>query len=276
MKTEKSDLGLMDKNGNWVLAPIYYEIRKPELGDDRDYYRLFPYEQEQNSDDHQYVIASSGATSVIDYQGRPLMMPFTRKIGRNYVEIQSFHNNHAKVKVNDKLGIIDKTGQFVIPPEYDRLTPFGELIAGQKDKRWFVMNDKGKTIAAPINQPIFQRDLGWFEDGLAPVFYNQKCGYLNRNGQFAIEPRYVLGTVFHNGIARVWDGNLWHYINTKGEFISPGVSASAPMQNGEAEVNVPGPLYFVNAGRRVAGVRLRIGGYLHRLERLPSQISYWD
>ncbi|MEM6551254.1 MAG: WG repeat-containing protein [Planctomycetota bacterium] len=95
------------------------------------------------------------------------------------------------VRVGDKWGFIDPQGNTVIPPAYD--------FAGD------------------------------FRHGLGLVEFDGKAGYLNRDGSFAISPRFALQDAgdtaarsFWNGLAaaRSPDGK-WGFIDTQGQWVIP-------------------------------------------------------
>ncbi|MCO6147301.1 WG repeat-containing protein [Flavobacterium sp. NRK1] len=66
----------------------------------------------------------------------------------------SFAQEMSLVKQNGKLGYIDKTGQFVIKPVYDKARSFSEGLAAVKDqKKWGFLDTKGQLLG---NQ--------WFEN----------------------------------------------------------------------------------------------------------------
>jgi hypothetical protein len=63
-----------------------------------------------------------------------------------------FSETLARIKIGDKWGYIDKTGKFVINPQFD-----------------------------------FARD---FSEGLAAVKIGGKCGYINKTGKIVIKPQF--------------------------------------------------------------------------------------
>lgn len=64
------------------------------------------------------------------------------------------------------------------------------------------------------------QDASPFSEGLAAVKINGKYGYLNQEGEVAIEPRFEQTTGFSDGLAGVtMDGEKWGYINEAGEMV---------------------------------------------------------
>ncbi len=69
-------------------------------------------------------------------------------IKAQYQETANFDGGTAKVKMNDKWGMIDKTGKVVIPIEYEFLNPEGNVIIMQKEKggKMGFINKEGKEV----------------------------------------------------------------------------------------------------------------------------------
>jgi len=59
---------------------------------------------------------------------------------KDYDEVNGFHEGFATVKIKDKYGKIDQSGNIVVPIEYDWMTAVSEGLAlAQKDGKWFVI-----------------------------------------------------------------------------------------------------------------------------------------
>lgn len=84
-------------------------------------------------------------------------------------------SEYAAVKVGNKWGFIDKEGKMVIEPKYDEAKSFNI--------------------------------------GLAPVMLDGKWGFINQSEKLCIENTFEgAGSFNSNGIATVFDGELWNYI----------------------------------------------------------------
>lgn len=58
-----------------------------------------------------------------------------------------------------------------------------------------------------------------FSNGLIPVKYGDKWGYINYEGKYEINPQFDTARYFINGIALVRNGKEYGYINTDGKYI---------------------------------------------------------
>ena len=70
----------------------------------------------------------------------------------------------------NRTGVIDKDGDFVIPPDFFHIGPFSE----------------GSAPACPENQ---------------------HCGFVDHSGAFVIPPRFASARSFSEGVALVWSRN---------------------------------------------------------------------
>ncbi len=150
---------------------------------------------------------------------------------------------------NEKIGFLDKTFKFVIPPQFDYMGHFSEGYASMvlngksvvidvngdivqslrwecgsfrdgltwfcvDDKKYGVINLKGEIVV----EPKFD-SMPSFSEGLAAVFYKKKCGFINNQGQWVIDPQYNGAYNFDGGLAEVKIGDNYGYIDYGGDFV---------------------------------------------------------
>jgi serine/threonine protein kinase len=101
-----------------------------------------------------------------------------------------FFEDLAAVVVDQELGYIDRTGEFVISPQFD----FNPVI-------------------------LFQEKAYQFSQGLAPIAIAYKWGYINPSGKFAIKPQFDRADSFSDGLARVEIKNRYGYIDRAGSVV---------------------------------------------------------
>jgi hypothetical protein len=97
-------------------------------------------------------------------------------------------------------GFIDETGQTIIPFTYQDATPFSDGAAAvKKDSAWIFIDRSG--------QKIFQqsfKNISAFRSGLAAVTANDSTyGYINKSGNWAIEPTFEFAEPFEGDTAIV-------------------------------------------------------------------------
>src|SRR5262249_37536648 len=152
-----------------------------------------------------------------------------------------FSEGLAAVKVNGKWGYIDKSGKYVISPQFSRARSFHEGLAfvGWGDKYGYIDTSGTKVIECGNKCARAYFD---FSDGLAVVVYTNgkvedadlssifsdkirdfKRGYIDRSGRVVIPPTYNIARAFFKGVARV---NGDQYIDKTGRAL-----ASTDVQN---------------------------------------------
>lgn len=126
------------------------------------------------------------------------------------------------------LGFIDKTGAWVIPPQFDNYfytgvsstyQLFGEtgLAMVAKDDRYGAIDKTGKTII-----PFQYEELWPVSEGMIPFMQNGKYGYLNAGDySVAIAPQYEIASGFRGGLAVVYNGTSAYIIDKTGTAV-PG------------------------------------------------------
>jgi hypothetical protein len=96
---------------------------------------------------------------------------------------------------------MDRKGHVVIAPTFADERDFFHGLAGVElpDEKWGFIDEKGKfAIPARFDEV---RD---FIDDLAPVRVGRKWGYIDTAGRMAIEPRFQTAGEFHEGLARIY------------------------------------------------------------------------
>ena len=161
----------------------------------------------------------------------------------------SFSEGLASVKINNKWGYIDSTGNFVIEPQYETVGKFSDGIAKVmvngvwayidkagnyiSDIRYINCTDFNNGLAAVLTHnnadwqfinksgeiafPLKFQYASQFSDGLALVMKDDLFGYIDVNGEMAIKNNLLYGEDFYRGAAVVYDDWGMHYMNKKGE-----------------------------------------------------------
>jgi WG containing repeat len=183
-------------------------------------------------------------------------------------------NAHAQGEASDKLfpvvmggkwGYIDRSGKLVIKPQFDGAHPFYDGIAKvmtgtrfEKEK-WSYINTSGK----PIFKDLSVNRLENFSEGLGAVcLYKQDeigylCGYMDKSGSWAIEPKFYSSMSFQDGLARTAardrnskTGTRQVYIDKTGNEVIELSTIPTQNSNGFSEglarfaISVPGKEYL--------------------------------
>ncbi|KAA3636438.1 MAG: hypothetical protein DWQ02_08270 [Bacteroidetes bacterium] len=140
-----------------------------------------------------------------------------------------FHEGLARVKVNSKFGLIDKQGNYVLPPEFRDVANISEgVIFAAKNAEEFAFYDSDGNQVIPetegYSNPHCYSCGRVFKGGLYRVREKEGdylFGYINKNGEVVIEPRFNAAFDFINGITLVKEGEMFGYIDTTGAYVIP-------------------------------------------------------
>jgi hypothetical protein len=113
-------------------------------------------------------------------------------------------------------GFVNKSGETVINPQFERAQPFSEGLAGVRTGgRWGFIGENGKFSINPQFDAVKN-----FVEGMAPVQLGRRWGFINPAGKFVINPQFDEAACFTNGLARVKLGAQFGYINASGVFVN--------------------------------------------------------
>lgn len=179
-----------------------------------------------------------GRTVSIDWQGN--VWPLRLTVG----DALAPESNGGKV------GFLDASGQWRVPPRYDEALPFSEGLAAVKENgKWGFIDANGKEVLpARFDQAYYFRQgvavvtvvdgkqlidksgrilarglemTGPPSEGLIAVVNNQKWGYLNLDGSPAILPQFDSAGEFSEDLAVVRREGKAGYIDQTGKVIIP-------------------------------------------------------
>ena len=134
----------------------------------------------------------------------------------NYEFIRDYSEGLAAFKTNDKWGFFDATGQLVIAPRFDEALECSDGAAAVRvDKNWGYVSRTGEWLAEPRYR---QADV--FSDDRAPVLTKSGWGYIDKSGVMVIPAKFWEATPFAKGLAHVRIGrDEYAWIGTNGEIV---------------------------------------------------------
>ena len=168
--------------------------------------------------------AKNAGRDETDTTGQPGKWGYINKSGEFVITPQfdgaaSFKNGLAPVSIGDldtgKYGYINERGEFVATPQFDFANPFSEGLARVKiGGKYGYINTSMEYIVTP------QFSEAWFfSEGLAAVKVGSEWGYINRQGKVVIKPQFRDARSFSEGLAAVEIVNEWGYINRQGKIV---------------------------------------------------------
>lgn len=127
-----------------------------------------------------------------------------------------FSDGKATVIVDDKYGVIDSNGNFVIYPDFEELLTLTDgCIVYKKDGKYGYMKADGKIITEPVYDYLSN-----FKNGVAAFGFKDKQGVVKSDGKEILAAKYKNIDVLDNGLIKVTkDNNKFFYINSNGKVI---------------------------------------------------------
>lgn len=141
------------------------------------------------------------------------------------------------------------------------------------DNDWGFVNLKGEPVAGGYC------DVKPFSEGLAAAETEDGWGFINRSGDFEIEPTYDSCGRFSESIAAVCKDGKYGYIDRMGRQLTPFIYEEAkPFSQGLASVNRNGRWGYINRqGEEVIPFQFAWAGCFERQDGSPNKIQFfWD
>lgn len=194
-------MGYLDEKGKVVIAPRY--------DDAHDFSEGLAY------------VSSKEFRGFIDRHGKAAITLDS--------EAKDFHEGLAAVKGSGRSGwgYMDRSGRWVIKPQYQLADDFSEGLAQvMVDRKFGFINKKGEMVipprfdAHPVGYVWLHRyDTSRFSEGLACVSVGDLFGYINKKGDFVIPPQFSHVQEFSEGMAWVVTRDAKTYVDNKAGWI---------------------------------------------------------
>ncbi len=152
------------------------------------------------------------------------------------------------VLLNGKWGYINSSGNMVIESDFDEARAFSDGYAAVRiGTNWGYVSEESKNLAIPVSFSV----AGDFSGELAPAqLPGQSYGFINKSGDFVIEPEFDFAGAFSEGLAAVRSDGLWGYVSIDGTIsISLSFSDAQPFSEDVAAVETfEGWVYIDKSG----------------------------
>lgn len=127
-------------------------------------------------------------------------------------EGHDFYEGFIRIQKGGLYGFANQYGN-IIEPQWDDLWVFTEGLARVKiDQRYGFINKSGDYQVLPVWDNAEP-----FSEGLAPVWSGDKFGYIDYSGEMVLPLKYDGGGDFIGGLALVWKDGKHGYIDRTGE-----------------------------------------------------------
>lgn len=160
----------------------------------------------------------------------------------------AFSEDLAKIHISDKncYGFLNQSGgiQLILGNEIEEVNNFKNGLALAKVKgRYGYINKSGEFVINP--KFGYAKD---FNNGLAVVSKskNGRRGFIDSSGQIVVPAKYYAASDFSDGWAEVRRGDKWGYINTRGDFVvDPYFEFTTEASEGYCAVQYNGRFGFI-------------------------------
>lgn len=182
--------------------------------------------------------------------------------------VRNFHEGLAPAMVHRQWGLIDRHGHWVVKPQYDDVRPPSEgFSVARKGLNYGYINRNGKWLSKVqlIAALPFSNGFG------AVCMPDGRWAYVHASGVIS-KPHRGYIRPFSEGLAAVQQDNRWGYINTAGKWaIPPQYEFAGPFQNGRAIVrdNKDQALLIDNQGHVLYTGKLLAGVYTPSVLSIP-------
>jgi WG containing repeat len=233
-KGKDGKLGFLDERGEIIVPAKFEEV--------------------QRFNGNRAAVRLDGKWGYIDRTGR-LVISAQYASASPFYEHRAFVVRHtARTSFNSVGGFIDENGQSIGEERFSEGSRFNEGVAiarldtGSKVPKVSILDNAGNL---KILKNVHIYEPGMFRNGLAPAIYvnspqegkslitdllnsrnDEQSGFINHEGEFAIQPKFESVGEFSDGIAPVKQDGKWGLITSKGDFLLKPQFENQPLHLG--------------------------------------------
>jgi hypothetical protein len=238
--------GFVDSSGKFVIQPKFLSAESFSdglsrvsipagdwFGEIEDYIFIDKHEKKM-SPRLEYALPFQEGLALV--KNKRSVLGFINTEGRFVIKFDVKGNpypEHMAPVKRARYGFIDADGEVVIAPRFFSARPFADSLAYvDEGERGFIDRNGKRVITLPGNMIPYD-----FSEGLAAVdVYDSKnqrslFGYIDKGGDFVIDPQYLKARKLVNGFAAVKFNNdfgrSWGYIDRTGRIVIPAQFHSA-------------------------------------------------
>jgi hypothetical protein len=188
-------------------------------------------------------VTQNGKCGLINPKGELVIPCLYDEFNRPDLSPYFFHGV-IPAKKGEYWGVIDSTGQTIVPFDYDEINGFWDhgISIATKNKKAGCINYKGEVVL-----PFIFDDIWDLNEGIRLVNCNGKVGYFDSLGKQIIDFKYDSGLSCQEGLIPVLKGTKWGYINKKDSIVIPFIYESASLfSEGLASVSLNNKTGFID------------------------------
>ena len=210
--------------------------------------RSFLYDRKVNSSTYLHEYDNEFVSPYVVYHdGYPGYIYNTKQGRRTLKKVnwicESFDRDSLAVFCSDeKRGYFNRfTGEVVIPAQYEKAWVFSEGLACVMERGMLHFIDhKGQTVWEKVFPYVHDIDEHCFHNGLCVMMGdNGSIGFIDRQGNWKVDPEYDGADYVSNGFWKVWDEDEGYgLLNVEGEIVLPVMYDYVSIHEGDSSIYV--------------------------------------
>lgn len=221
---DKKKWGFINRKGVWVIEPQFDKTKAFDSGiaivlKDKEWIYInkkgeqvlkdVVTEKMYDFENGYAIIRKDSGVGFINSKGEVVVEP-------KFSKVFNFKNGSAKVLENNKWGLVGADGKYVVKTEYDGVSNAynNHIVANIEDRHGLIVNGKFREVPGAEKIWDFSKNSEYTyakKDG--------KLGFINTKGEWVIEPTFDKARAFSNGLAPVYNGKEWGYVDTNGKVV---------------------------------------------------------
>jgi hypothetical protein len=231
VKSRETDLtGYMDRNGRIIIEPQFdcggsFSGGVAVVGHP---VKVKSAQPKQYIEENKY--------SYVNAQGKLI-------VSLQFDDCEDFTEGRGIVKLNNDYGCLDASGKCVVEPQFKYMGQYSHGLShtALDDRQWgFIDLDGSMAISFKFE------DATPFREGLAAVKLNGKWGFINRAGDFVIEPTYDAMNTFTN-----CNYNIFASDEHKEQGLDESLTRNVGFFDGIARVVPDGMCFFIDVNNNL-------------------------
>jgi hypothetical protein len=193
---ENEKYGICSIDGNPIIPPTYDYIGK--LVDNRS------------------IFVDKGKIGYLDQNG-VIVIPATFDVYPNYQSYGNFKMGLAKVRKNEKAGLIDKNGKTFVPFNFGEIGLISDMISCMKNEKWGYFDNMGKE-RIKMNYEYAES----FRNGCGIITKDSLMGVIDITEKTIIQNVYsTISWLDNTNLLLVESGGIFGVYDSKGELLIP-------------------------------------------------------
>lgn len=217
---DEGSVGLIDDQGNWVVEPgernldsfpasgLFLVQESGRVG------LINPQGETVVSPEYQDIDpGGEGRLLATDSEGTVLLSRDGEELSESYDEITTWEFDLYRVEKNEQVGLLDRSGQLVLPIEYDDLEPLDGVIK--------LVRSDGEGLALTGGEVVLQPTYDAVQSGPADLYLVAQEGLLGIADEsgLLVEPRFNETRNLDGKLTAVREGKLWGLLRDDGTLV---------------------------------------------------------